>query len=288
MNRPPVQPQTHRSTVPPTLERIAAGSNDPVVHTDLELAAKHRIVVAFSERSGGVGRPPYDTLNLAGHVGDDPLAVDENRRRFLDCAGIASLRDRLVTAEQVHGDRVQEIGLADAGRGAFVSRLRPPIPATDALVTAETDIPLMLLYADCVPVVLVSSQPRAVAVVHAGWRGALAGLPGKTAASLARRASVQGSALSAYIGPHIASCCYDVDETLLSHFINKFGTIAAVDGRLDLDAVVRASLRAEGLEDESVVGCGACTLDQNERFFSYRASEITGRHAGLAAIMKVE
>lgn len=278
----------HRSTVPPTLERIATGLDDPVVHTDPVLRIAHDIVVAFSERSGGASRPPYDTLDLAGHVGDDPIAVDENRGRFLTSVGMPSLLDRLVTAEQVHGDHVHEVVLADAGRGAFVSHGRPPVPATDALVTAEPDIPLMLLYADCVPVVLVSTEPRVVAVIHAGWRGALAGLPGKTAASLARRAGVRTSVLSAYIGPHIGSCCYEVDETLLSHFINKFGTIAAVEGRLDLDAVVRASLRAEGLQDESVVGCGVCTLDQNERFFSYRASETTGRHAGLAAIMKVE
>lgn len=271
----------------PSLTRTVTGPRSPVVHTDPALRSEHGIVVAFSERSGGVSAPPYDTLNLAGHVGDDPRAVDENRRRFLGAVGLPEAHDRLVTAVQVHGEHIHVVAACDAGRGALVSAGPSPVPATDALITSEQDIPLMMLYADCVPVILVSTAPRAVAVVHAGWRGALAGLPGKALASLARTAGVAPSAILAYIGPHIGSCCYEVDDTLLSHFTHKFDTIAAVDGRLDLDAVVRASLRAEGLQDESVTGCGVCTRDQHERFFSYRASAITGRHAGLAAIMKV-
>lgn len=268
--------------------------------TDPALFARAGIRVAFSSRTGGVSAPPYDSLNLAGHVGDDAEAVDENRLRFLGALGLSGLRERLVTAEQVHGEAVAVVDDADAGRGAFAALApdapappapaapaRPPVPATDALITATPDLPLLMLFADCVPVVLVSEAPRAVAVVHAGWRGALASLPGTAATALAGHAGVAPSEITAHIGPHIGACCYEVDATLLSRFANTFDTIAAVDGRLDLAAAVTESLMRAGVREEAIVSAGACTLDHAEEYFSYRASATTGRHGALAVITKV-
>ncbi len=231
---------------------------------------------------------PYDSLNLAGHVGDEPASVDQNRSLFLRALGLERLRGRLVTAQQVHGDRVAEVGEALAGRGALVIGGAPPVSGADALMTLSVDVPLLMFYADCVPIVLVNEEPRAVAVVHAGWRGALAGLAGATASALARRAGVSPASLVAYVGPHIGACCYTIDRELLSQFADKFGTICAVDGRLDLEAVLRRNLLDAGLNSEAVVGCATCTLDHADDFFSYRASATTGRHGALAAIMKVE
>ena len=155
-------------------------------------------------------------------------------------------------------------------------------------MTLVPGLPLLLLYADCVPVVLVCERPRpAVAVVHAGWRGTLASLPGKAATALARHTGCDIAEIAAYIGPHIGTCCYEVDATLLSHFANEFDTIAAVDGHLDLDACVSASLVSVGVRPECVARVNECTMDHVDRYFSYRASGVTGRHGALAVITKV-
>jgi len=270
----------------PALERVELG--EIAVHTDSRLRGAEGIVVAFSERSGGVSEAPYDTLDLAGHVGDDAERVDSNRSALLRALGLTAHRARLVTAEQVHGSHIHEVADTDSGRGAYVSKGSGPVASTDALFTAEAGIPLLLLYADCVPVILVGLRPAAVAVVHAGWRGALAGLPGATAARMAEAYGLDPSGMRAYVGPCIRSCCYEVQETLLSQFVDEFGTISAVEGRLDLVAVVRENLRRAGVLPEMIADCGACTLDHVDRFFSYRASATTGRHGALAAIMKVE
>ncbi len=263
--------------------------DDVVVHTDEALHADHGIVVAFSERTGGVSAAPYASLNLASHVGDEPAAVDANRGRLLASLGIAPLRDRLVTAEQVHGDRIAVVGIGDAGSGARASAGAPPVPGTDALVTSRSGIPLLMCYADCVPVVLVALSPvTAVAVVHAGWRGALASLPGSAAVALSEDAGCDPSGLLAYVGPHIGECCYEVDEALVSHFGNKFDTIGAVHGRLDLAAAVRESLAAAGVRRSRVAELGECTRDHTDRYFSYRAAPKTGRHGALAAITEGE
>lgn len=268
-----------------SLERV---ERDGVAsHTDLRLRVEHGIVVAFSERGGGRSRGPYASLNLAAHVGDDPGAVDDNRARFLETLGIEGDRERVTMAEQVHGTAAREVCGAGAGMGAFAhAGEAPPVPVTDALLTLQHDTPLLLCFADCVPVVLVATRPaRAVAVVHAGWRGALGRLPGKAAAKLASAAGCTPADLVAYIGPHIGPCHYEVDETLLSQFVNAFGSIAVAQGRLDLGAVVSESLNEVGVPLTSVVRTGICTAERTDAFYSYRAEGLTGRHGALACIL---
>jgi YfiH family protein len=256
--------------------------------TDATLKDDSGILVAFSERRGGRSRPPYASLDLAGHVGDDPVAVDENRAAFLDALGIEPLRYRLTTAEQVHGTTIRHVTGATVGMGANARPGGPPpVPATDALLTTEIDAPIMLLYADCVPVVLVATGPlRAVSVVHAGWQGALGRLPGKAARLLAAAAGCETSDLRGYVGPHIGPCHYEVGAERLSQFVGAFGTIAAAQGRLDLGAVVSQSLSEVGVPLDSVARAGICTAERTDAYYSYRAEGTTGRHGALAVILE--
>lgn len=257
------------------------------VLTDEELRVEHGVVVAFTQRGGGRSRSPYTSLNLAAHVGDEPASVDENRAALLSALGFEDLRDRLTMAEQVHGTALRVVTGATVGLGAYASAGTPPsVPATDGLLTSDADTPLMLCFADCVPVVLVATRPvRAVAVVHAGWRGALAGIAGEGAVKLARLAGCPTSQIRAYIGPHIEPCHYEVDEQLLSQFVDAFGTIAAAQGHLDLGAVVSESLNGVGVPLSSQVRSGVCTAERTDAFYSYRAEGRTGRHGALACIL---
>ncbi len=255
-------------------------------------ASEAGVLVAFSERSGGTSAAPYASLNLGAHVGDDPDAVDRNRAALLRALGLESLVDRLVMAEQVHGERMTVVDAADQGAGGRASRRvgegawLPPVAATDAVITSERNLPLLMCFADCVPVILAGPGP-VVAVVHAGWRGALASLPGSAASALAARAGVTTASLTAWVGPHIGPCHYEVDYEILSQFVNRFGTLSrAESGGLDLGATVRTSLTDAGVPECSIASLGACTAEETDRFFSYRAEGgLTGRHGALACIL---
>lgn len=253
--------------------------------TDTSLDEYEGVFVGFSERSGGVSEPPYATLNLAGHVGDRPEHVDENRARLLAACDLGHTRERLTTAEQVHGTAITVVDAATAGQGAFASHGAAPVAATDSLVTTQADTPLLLCFADCVPVILVAPGP-AVAVVHAGWRGALGGILGLAARALADLAESAPVHMRAYVGPHIGSCHYDVDDEILSQFVNTFGTLArAGSGGLDLGFVVAASLTLAGVDPCNIARLGTCTAETTDRFFSHRAeSGLTGRHGALVCI----
>jgi polyphenol oxidase len=268
---------------PPRLERLLVGGI--AVWWDPQ-ASGQGVLVAFSERGGGVSSSPYASLNLAAHVGDEPSKVDANRDRLLGALGLAGMRDRLTSAEQVHGDRVEVVSASAVGAGGWAARGVAPVPGADALVTAEHDVPLMLCFADCVPVVL-AAPGRAVGVAHAGWRGALAGIPGSAVRVLADIASCDPREMVAYIGPHIGSCHYEVGDEIMSHFCNTFGTFARADsGGLDLGAVVTASLVDAGVAPCSIARLATCTAEATDRFFSHRAERgRTGRHAALACML---
>ena len=189
-------------------------------------------------------------------------------------------------AEQVHGDRIALVDAGSAGSGAFALGTMPPLAGTDAVMTVEPGVPLLLCFADCVPIILVAPGP-AVAVVHAGWRGALGSLPGRTVSELASLAGCEACEVTAYIGAHVRACHYQVDPEIMSQFVNTFGTLArASSGGLDLDAVVSASLDRAGVAPCNIARLGTCTAETTDRFFSYRAeSGRTGRHSALACIV---
>lgn len=261
-------------TVPlPRLERVER--DGLAIHIDTELE-RFGVVVAFSERTGGVSTGPYASLNLGSHVGDDPSSVQENRYRFMAACGLDPARMALAVPEQVHGERIAAISQGFS---------QDELSATDALMTGEEDVALMLCFADCVPVVLVAPGP-VVAVVHAGWRGALASLPGKTVSELAKRAGCASESINAYIGPHIGGCCYDVAPDLLLRFQRRFGMILNVEnGRLDLSSAVSNSLIDAGVDACRIAHLDVCTAENTNRFFSYRAEDgLTGRHGALACI----
>ncbi len=231
---------------------------------------------AFSTRLGGVSGPPFDTLNLGMSTNDDPAAVWRNRRGFAAAAGVAAVD--LVVPGQVHGTTISEVGGGERGRGA---RQRDDVVAgTDGLLTREARVPLFVSFADCVPVVLVAGTPAcAVALVHAGWRGMLAGIVSQAA----RAIGACGAPAAAVIGPSIGPCCFAVSPDVGGQFEAAFpGTWR--DGRVDLWEVARRQLAGGGFAAADVVSSELCTC-HDEQFFSHRrAHGATGRQAAIAWI----
>ena len=165
--------------------------------------APGRYAVAFSTRRGGVSGPPFDTLNLGRLTDDDPERVGENRRRL--CAEVGTDAELLSYGRQVHGAAVRRAGGAgEPGDGLWID---------------TPGQPLLVFTADCLPVAIVRSNggPAAVAALHVGWRGLLAGIVANAVAAL------DGGTLAAAIGPGIGPCCYEVGDEVAGPFRARYG-----------------------------------------------------------------
>jgi polyphenol oxidase len=219
----------------------------------------------FTTRAGGVSGPPYDALDLALHVDDDPTAVQENRARLRAALGV----ERLAFAEQVHGAVVAPAG-------------PEPAVGADALVTDEPGTALVVLAADCLPVVLADPRAGVVAAAHAGRAGLLAGVLQRTVAAMQERGADPGR-VHAVVGPAAGACCYEVPAAMADDAEARVPGVRATTRRgtpsLDLRGGAERVLRAAGVG--RVEHVGACTID-DPRFYSYRRDGRTGRHAGVA------
>ncbi|WP_102337613.1 polyphenol oxidase family protein [Collinsella provencensis] len=241
------------------------------------------VAFGFTERTGGVSVAPYTSLNLGTHVGDDPSAVEENRRRVLAALGCEADMAALLVPNQVHGDHVVLVTHGDEDE---LCSVRAEIAeGADAIVCVAPHVPVMLCYADCVPVVL--TAPGGFAVVHSGWKGTFARISAKAARVLAEVAQCPLSAISAYIGPHIQGDEYEVSEELIQRFDAAFGWHEAGKTRLlDLTRAIRQALEEVGLEPDRIEDTGLSTVKENDRFYSYRVEQGTcGRHGAVAVLM---
>ncbi len=247
--------------------------------TDSALDRAVGVRLAFSTRSGGASAAPYESLNLGRFVGDDPLAVERNMQTLLAAAGMDGLYDTLVNPVQVHGTRVVDIESTPASP-RFDDEC-------DAVATELSHVPVMLCYADCVPVVLVSPTGR-FSVVHSGWKGTYGGISGKALRYLCAASGADPSQVNVYIGPHIGQCCYEVDAELASRFAERFGTECVdVRNHLDLERCVMDSLLEAGANRSRIASASTCTACNTNRFYSHRAEGgATGRFCALCCRMQ--
>ena len=261
-----------------------ANELERLVRNELALVGSFSMPVkfAFTERTGGVSCPPYTSLNLGSHVGDDLNCVLENRRRVLDMLGCAQFADRLLVPNQVHGDTVATISDNTA---ATLKEVKEQIAVgADAIVCTAKDVPIMLCYADCVPVVITCA--KGFAVIHSGWRGTYAEIAAKAAHILMDMTNMQPCDLQAWIGPHILGDEYEVSSDLMQKFSARFGIIDNADScLLDMSACICKSLEEVGVPPCSIHDAHLSTMRLNSRFFSYRLEEgKTGRHAAVAVM----
>jgi conserved hypothetical protein, YfiH family len=211
-----------------------------------------------------------DGFNLALHVGDEAELVNANRRQFAAAVGVDAAR--FTTCAQVHGSKVVCVteGLIGSGAVDFADT----IADTDALITDLQNVPLLLFYADCVPVLLADTETGAVGLAHAGWRGSVEEIALKTVQMMCRHYGCNPEKMLAAIGPSIGSCCYEVDDKVLTagaKYRECFTLKPNGKYQLDLWLMNRLQLEAAGLERGNIHCAATCTCDNRELFFSYRA-----------------
>lgn len=231
-------------------------------------------VGAFSTRAGGTSAPPYDTLNLGTHVEDQWRRVHANRELLADAAGLD--RKELVFARQVHG-----AGVAVVDRSCSRGR-NGGVAGVDALVTTSPRLGLVVLAADCLPVLLADPCAGVVAVAHAGRRGLVAGILQATLTAMAGLGAT-AAGTTAVIGPAACGRCYEVPPEMAAEVDaavpGSRSTTRSGTASVDLTRGAVALLTGAGLFD--VRSAGGCTLEQAD-LFSYRRDGRTGRHAGIA------
>lgn len=232
----------------------------------------------FSTRHGGVSEAPFDTMNLARAVGDDPSRVEENYRRFAAMVGVdpAAVRE----TSQVHGANVLR-----AAPGDDVPRTRAL--EADALVATDAGVVVAVRVADCVPILLADPDSGAVAAVHAGWRGAVLGVLDRAIDALVGSGTTP-SRLIAAIGPHIGPESFEVGEDVAAEIeAAARGESVVVRGydkpHVDLGRVIEAQLRARGVHERRIERVFGCTYANATDFHSFRRD---GKRSGrlLAAI----
>jgi YfiH family protein len=226
--------------------------------------------VAFSTRLGGVSDGPFESLNLGILTTDEPDRVVENRRRLCDAVGADA--ETATMAWQVHGATVTEA----EPRGI----LRPgtEFARCDGLRSERPGQAMVLVTADCLPMALARANGTpALAVLHVGWKGLLAGIVEAGVQAL------DGGPLAAAIGPGIGPCCYEVGEEVAAPYRERFGNEIVAGRKLDLAEAAERALRAAGVED--VRRTGHCTACEPDFFFSHRRDRgLTGRQGVVAHI----
>jgi len=236
----------------------------------------HQLIHTFTTRHGGVSGPPYLSNNLAFHVGDDPADVIENQTRLAQTLGY-DLR-KLVHMRQIHSDRVV---IVDPATDDFEHP-----PECDALITNEPGIPLMVMTADCTPLLIFDPRRNVIAVVHAGRAGALKGIVPKTIEKMHTTFGSRLEDVRAVLGPSIHSCCYEVGEEIADAVREEGFGFATVErkGRfyLEVNAIIKKQLHDLGILQEHIEDLGICNACEHGEFFSYRADrQKTGRIAGV-------
>lgn len=235
-----------------------------------EWPAPAGVRAAFTLRAGGVSRPPFDSFNIGAHVGDDPDAVEENRRR---------LRQRLelpgepAWLAQVHGKRVVDLDTDGVGDS--------PVEA-DAAVTHGAGRVCAIQVADCMPVLFAAPDGTTIGAAHAGWRGLVGGVLEETVRAM--RTPPQG--LLAWLGPAIGQRHFEVGEEVRAAFLAADPGAAAgftmnPRGRWQCDLYALAKRRLAALGVTRIHGASWCTHADSGRFFSYRRDGRCGRMAAL-------
>lgn len=230
------------------------------------------VTAGVSTRHGGVSGPPYDTLNLGRHVGDDPSCVEENRRRF--CASLDTDPAWLATAGQIHGATVRVI---DAPRHE---------PFCDGIVTTTPNLLLSIATADCAAVLLADPHNRVAGACHAGWRGTAARIAARTVASMTEEGA-DPSRIRAHVGPCISVEVFEVGPEVAAQFDDAVvhRPDDTTNPHVDLKAALRRQLEAAGLHPDAIEVSDRCTMQETDDFFSYRASGgETGRMFGAIVL----
>lgn len=237
----------------------------------------------FSLRGGGVSSSPFDSLNTARAVGDDPAHVQTNLELLANAIGYRA--EALFEVSQVHGNVVRVVR---AGEDPTQVRREE----ADVLVAIEPEVTIGIRVADCIAALIVDPKSGAVAGVHAGWRGVVSRAADAAIEVLVNQAGARVNDLRVATFPHIRGCCFEVGDDVAQTIADASSATNVIDNskpkpHVHLLPVLQAQLIERGIVREHMQDIAGCTHCEPERFFSFRRDgKRSGRH--LAVIVAGE
>lgn len=238
------------------------------------------ITHVFTTRHGGCSTAPYSSNNLAFHVGDNKEDVSANHKALAKQLGYDY--KRLVHMQQIHSNKVVVVTNED---------FNTP-PQCDALITNKMDVPLMIMSADCTPILLYDDVRKVIGVIHAGRAGAFSNIIQETLQSMQKHFNVEAHNVYAVLGASIQLCCYEVGEAIYNEAQEKGFTYAThireEKHYLDVNAIVHQQLKDAKVLASHIEDLRICTACKHDSYFSYRADEqVTGRMASLIMLREI-
>ena len=238
---------------------------------------------AFTTRIGGVSQGIYASLNLGLNLTDDLARVKENYKLVCGALGIAE--DDVVYSSQIHGATVRVVTRGDRG-GLYEGAA----PETDALITRDNGVALIVFVCDCVPILLHDPVRSVIGAVHAGWRGTAADIAGVTVRRMSDEFGCFPADIRAAIGPSISGCCYETDRDVADAMqtlpLEKADTFISAKGEkymVDLKEANRLLLSMAGIRD--IMVSDECTSCSSEKYWSHRRTR--GNRGSQAAIIAI-
>lgn len=239
------------------------------------------VQAGFTTRNGGVSRPPFNSLNLAFNTDDARHCVEGNRSTLARTFNVPP--HLLLTVQQVHGSDILVLNEANPDLSHFLHI------ECDAIITNQPGIMIGILVADCYPILLYAPQQKVGATVHVGWRGAAAGLIGKTIQAMRDEFGCAPESLLAAVGPGIGAHRYEVDRPVRDAFRSGSGhweeittEVSLGKWHLDLRRSCELQLADAGIQPGNIEAAVEDTCCHRELFFSYRRDNgQTGRQLGF-------
>lgn len=261
--------------------------NGMITLKHFERLSEFREILQFvTTRKGGLSSGIYSSLNLGFTAGDSKSIVEKNRQLLAGAVGIS--QDQMITVRQSHTARVQ-----------FVTEKTDPAAADDSTFDAQiTNVPgkcLIIVVADCVPILLYDPNREVIAAVHAGWRGTVKQIVRKTVTLMHDKYNCEPRHILAGIGPSIGPCCYEIGQEVIDQVAVELGSRESllIEGeklgkaRFDLWEANRRQMIKAGMLDDNIENPQICTSCDTKTFYSYRKEEEgTGRM--MAGIMLKE
>lgn len=224
------------------------------------LAERYNVSCFFFTRLGGLSKGPFSSFNFSFQVGDDPEDVRKNFTRLKKITKAY----KIITLDQIHSDNV------------FIYDGRGKREWGDAIITAQRRVFIGVKTADCLPVILLDKKNNVIAAVHAGWRGTVKNILGKTISILYQKFNTRSEDILVFTGPHICENCYEVSEEIAVRFPS--GCFSKKDGKF-YASLLKANIffaKDSGVLASNIYSLNLCTKE-NEIFFSYRRDKETGR-----------
>lgn len=259
---------------------MAIRSNKKISYYTFSTLDDYKLVHGVFMRYGGVSPAPWASLNMATSVGDTKNSVIENRKRITNCLSLKE--DSIYDVWQVHSNKVV---FAENPR-----KPHQPHKKADAIITNNPGVTIMMLFADCVPIMMYDPKNNVASITHAGWQGTVNKIVGETVISMQKKYACQPENIIACIGPSICVNHYEIGEEVAEEVERSFEKTQQIlirkEGKLHMDLQCANRIILENNGVKRIQNSNICTACNMNDWYSHRAEKgQTGRFAAIITVL---